>query len=120
MSTSSLASYLLAWRIFRYLLVQLLRGTLRLGWWLLTRSVLFAFGFLRLMASPAPSGRSQGEFKDLVQPDAPPGPAGRVAASGGFWRMYPQACSSRWWRMRRRLPMAAGKVPPREGHRVED
>ena len=120
MSTSNFPSYLLAWRIFRYLLVQLLRGTLRLGWWLLTRSVLFAVGFLRLMASPASSGRSPDEFKDLVRPDATDGPAARVAGSDGSWRIYPQAYSARWWRMRRPLPMSAGKSLPRDDRQVED
>ena len=109
MNTSNYPSHVPTWRIFRYLLVQFVLGTLRLGWWLFTRSIMFVLGFLRLMASPASSGRSQDEFKDLVQPDYPGSQAPRADGSDGFWRMYFQAYSPRLWRMRRLLPMSAGK-----------
>jgi hypothetical protein len=105
----------LAWRVFRYLTIRLVLGTLRLSWWLVTRAILFCVGVLRIMASPASSGRSQDEFKDLVQPpQTPEGEAPRYEGADGFWRMYLQAYSPRLWRMRRLLPMSAGKVPPKE------
>jgi hypothetical protein len=117
---NNLPGPVLAWRIFRYLLIQLVLGTFRVGWWLISRSVLFCLGCLRLMASPASSGRSQDEFKDLVQPDSPDGQTPRVDGSDGFWRMYLQAYSPRLWRMRRLLPMSAGKVPNKDDRRDEE
>ncbi|HZA24450.1 MAG TPA: hypothetical protein VFA32_17925 [Dehalococcoidia bacterium] len=109
MNTSKYPNYLLAWRICRYLLVQLTLGVIRLTWRALVHSVQFVVGLLALMASPASSGRSQDEFKDLVQPDSPEHDALRANNSDGFWRMYFQAYSPRLWRMRRLLPMSAGR-----------
>jgi hypothetical protein len=109
MNTSDYPSHLLAWRIFRYLIVRLILGVIKLGWRLVTQSCLFVVGVLRLMASPASSGRAQDEFKDLVQPDSPGSQALAGDGSDRFWRMYFQAYSPRLWRMRRLLPMSAGK-----------
>jgi hypothetical protein len=109
MNTSKYSSYLLAWRICRYVLVRLALGVLKLTWRALVHSVQFAIGLLALMASPASSGRSQDEFKDLVQPGIPEQDALRANNSDGFWRMYLQAYSPRLWRMRKLLPMSTGR-----------
>ena len=109
MSTSNGSSYTLAWRISRYLALRLVVRMFKLARWLLARSFEFVVGVLALVASPASSGRSQDEFKDLVQSDAPEHDALRPAHSDGFWRMYLQAYSPRLWRMRRLLPMSVGK-----------
>ena len=90
-------------------MVQLAVGLVRLSWLLVVRSVQFTFGFLALIASPASSGRSQDEFKDLVQTGSPDNEALTSANGDGFWRMYLQAYSPRLWRMRRLLTMSAGK-----------
>lgn len=66
-------------------------------------------GLLALIASPASSGRSPDEFKDLVLSDSPHNLANRTPQSDGFWRLYLQAYAPRQWRMRRLLTMSAGK-----------
>jgi hypothetical protein len=109
MNTSKYSNYLLAWRICRYLIVRLSLGMLKLTWQALIYSVQFVVGLLALIASPASSGRAQDEFKDLVQPDSPERAALRGNDSDGFWRMYLQAYSPRLWRMRKLLPMSAGR-----------
>jgi hypothetical protein len=109
MSTSNYPSLALVWRIFRYLMVRLALCVLRVSWWLFVQSLLFVVGLLRLIASPASSGRTQDEFKDLIRPDSPDNQVTRADGSDGFWRMYLQAYSPRLWRMRRLLPMSAGK-----------
>jgi hypothetical protein len=81
----------------------------KLAWRIVTHSTLFVVGLLALIASPASSGRAQDEFKDLVQPDSPEQAALRGNNSDGFWRMYLQAYSPRLWRMRKLLPMSAGR-----------
>ena len=109
MTTSNGFNYSLTWRIFRHLAIRLAVGLVRLSWFLVVRSVQLTFGLLALIASPASSGRSQDEFKDLVQPASPSKEAQTSANGDGFWRMYLQAYSPRLWRMRRLLPMSAGK-----------
>lgn len=84
-------------------------GTFRISWWLFLRSIQLVFGLLALIASPASSGRSPDEFRDLVQSDSPENLANRTPQSDGFWRLYLQAYSPRQWRMRRLLTMSAGK-----------
>jgi hypothetical protein len=101
------------WRVGRYLARQGLVGAVRLTAWSLVQSVLLVRGLLAIMASPASSGRSAGEFKDMYQADAPNTPPG-ATASDGFWRMYFQAYTPRAWRMRRLMPMAVGKKVPRD------
>jgi hypothetical protein len=119
MNTSKYSSYILAWRIFRYLLWQSALATFRLCRWLLVRGLQFAFGLLALIASPASSGRSPDEFKDLVQSDSPENMANRTPQSDGFWRLYLQAYSPRQWRMRRLLTMSAGRDLKNEEPREE-
>jgi hypothetical protein len=119
MNTSGYPSQVPVWRIFRYLMLRLILGTFRLGWWMLGRSLLFVLGLLRLIASPASSGRAQDEFQDLVQPDSPETRVPGVAGADGFWRMYYQAYSPRLWRMRRLLTMSARKGP-KEGNDERD
>jgi hypothetical protein len=109
MNTSKYSNYVLAWRICRYLLVRLTLGVLKLTWQALVYSVQFVVGLLALIASPASSGRVQDEFKDLVQSSTPEQDALRGNNSDGFWRMYFQAYSPRLWRMRKLLPMSAGR-----------
>jgi hypothetical protein len=109
MNTSKYSNYVLAWRICRYLLVRLTLGVLKLTWQALVYSVQFVVGLLALIASPASSGRAQDEFKDLVQSSTPEQDALRGNNSDGFWRMYFQAYSPRLWRMRKLLPMSAGR-----------
>ena len=109
MTTSNYSNYVLAWRIFSYLTSRLVLGTFGLTIWLMARSVEFVLGVLALIASPASSGRSPDEFKDLVQFDSPGNLANRAPEAHGFWRMYLQAYSPRQWRMRRLLTMPAGK-----------
>jgi hypothetical protein len=109
MNTSKYSNYVLAWRICRYLLVRLTLGVLKLTWQALVYSVQFVVGLLALIASPASSGRAQDEFKDLVQSSTQEQDALRVNNSDGFWRMYFQAYSPRLWRMRKLLPMSAGR-----------
>jgi hypothetical protein len=109
MNTSDYPSHLVAWRIFRYLVVRLALGIVRLGWWMAVKICLLVVGVLRLIASPASSGRAQDEFKDLLQSDSPGGQVPAGDGSDRFWRMYFQAYSPRLWRMRRLLPMSAGK-----------
>ncbi len=109
MNTSKYSNYILAWRICRYLLVRLVLGALKLTWRALVYIARFVVGLLALIASPASSGRSEDEFKDLVQPDSPVHEVLRTTNSDGFWRMYYQAYSPRLWRMRRLLPMSAGR-----------
>ena len=108
MNTSS-SNLWLAWRIARYLFLRLCRNGVRFVIWLAVRSVQFIVGCLGLIASPAVSGRSQDEFKDLVQPDSSGGPP-PTGGTDGFWRMYMQAYSPRLWRMRKLLPRSAGKT----------
>ncbi len=121
MTTSNGFSYRLAWRIFRYLAIRLAVGLVRLSWLLVVRSVQFTFGLLALIASPASSGRSPDEFKDLASPGAPSQDALASANGDAFWRMYLQAYSPRLWRMRRLLPMSAGKglKDRKPGHRQD-
>ncbi len=90
-------------------MIRLAVGLVRWSWFLAVRSVQLIFGILALIASPASSGRSQDEFKDLVQSGSPDNEAQTSAHGDGFWRMYLQAYSPRLWRMRRLLPMSAGK-----------
>jgi len=73
-------------------------------------------GLLALIASPAYSGRSPGEFKDLGQSDSPGNLANRAPEAHGIWRMYLQAYSPRQWRMRRLLRMSAGNELKNEEH----
>ena len=119
MSTSNYPSHVLAWRITRYLFVRLTVGTIRLGAWMLVQTLLFILGLLRLIASPASSGRAQDEFKDLVQRDFPDNQAPQPAGADGFWRMYLQAYSPRLWRMRRLLPMSGGKDLREDDHQKD-
>ena len=121
MTTSNGSNYRLAWRIVRYLTIRLAVGLARLSWKLVVRSVQFTFGLLALIASPSSSGRSPDEFKDLVPPGAPSKEALTSANGDGFWRMYLQAYSPRLWRMRRLLPMSAGKdlKDQKPGHRQD-
>ncbi len=107
--TTSNFNLVLAWRIARYLSVRLCVNLARFSIWLLLRSIEFVLGLLALMASPASSGRSQDEFKDLVQPDSPGGQRAGYGNDDGFWRMYLQAYSPRLWRMRRLMTLSAGK-----------
>lgn len=116
MITSKYSNYTLAWRISRYLTVRLVLGAFRLSLWLIVRSVQFVFGLLALIASPASSGRSPDEFKDLVRADSPENLANRNPEADGFWRLYLQAYSPRQWRMRRLLTMTAGKDLKNEEH----
>jgi hypothetical protein len=116
MNTSDYPSHVLAWRIIRYLMVRLILGIVRLGWRLVVQFCLFVVGVLRLIASPASSGRAQDEFRDLFQPDSPENQVPRADGSDGFWRMYFQAYSPRLWRMRRLLPMSAGKDLREDDH----
>lgn len=116
MTTSKYYNYVLAWRIFSYLTLRLVLGTFRLTIWLMARSVEFVLGLLALIASPASSGRSPDEFKDLVQSDSPENLANRAPEVDGFWRMYLQTYSPRQWRMRRLLTMSAGKELKNEEH----
>lgn len=109
MNTSRYSSYLLAWRIGRYLAVRLGVGALKLTWQVLVYCVQFVVGLLALIASPASSGRAQDEFKDLVQHGSPEHDVLKGNNSDGFWRMYLQAYSPRLWRMRKLLPMSAGR-----------
>jgi hypothetical protein len=94
-------------------------GSVRLAGWTVVQSVLLVRGLLALMASPASSGRSAGEFKDMYQPDSPNVPAS-ATSSDGFWRMYFQAYTPRAWRMRRLFPMSAGRKVSRDGSDEED
>lgn len=110
MATSNYSNYALAWRIIRYLSIRLAVNLVRWSWLLVIRSVQFVFGVLALVASPASSGRSQDEFKDLVQVDSPDNQALASANGDNFWRMYLQAYSPRLWRMRRLLPMSTGRA----------
>jgi hypothetical protein len=92
----------------RYLALRGLAGTVRLAGWTLVQSALMVRGLLALLASPASSGRTSGEFKDMYQSDSP-NAAQAGSTSDNFWRMYFQAYTPRAWRMRRLMPMAAGK-----------
>jgi hypothetical protein len=94
-------------------------GSVRLTGWTVVQSVLLVRGLLALMASPASSGRSAGEFKDMYQSDSPNVPLS-ATSSDGFWRMYFQAYTPRAWRMRRLFPMSAGRKVPRDGSDEED
>jgi len=114
MNTSKYSNHVFAWRICRYLLVRLSLGALKLAWRAVTHSTLFVVGLLALIASPSSSGRVQDEFKDLVQPESPEQAALRGNNSDGFWRMYLQAYSPRLWRMRKLLPMSAGRDVKRQ------
>ena len=53
--TSEKSNSFLAWRIFRYLVIQGIRGSIRLTWWLLVQTVRVIIGLGRLMASPTPA-----------------------------------------------------------------
>lgn len=107
------------WRVTRYLLVRGVWGSVRLAAWTVIQSVLMVRGLLAIMASPASSGRSAGEFKDLYQSDSPNVPLS-ATSSDGFWRMYFQAYTPRAWRMRRLMPMSVGKKVPRDGSQEEE
>jgi hypothetical protein len=101
------------------LVVRGIFGSVRLVGWTVVQSVLLVRGLLALMASPASSGRSAGEFKDMYQSDSPNVPLS-ATSSDGFWRMYFQAYTPRAWRMRRLFPMSAGRKVPRDGSDEED
>ena len=45
----------LAWRIFRYLTIQGLKGLVRLAWWLVVLTGRIIVGFGRLLSAPTPS-----------------------------------------------------------------
>jgi hypothetical protein len=106
------------WRVARYLLVRGIWGSVRLAAWAVVQSFLLVRGLLAIMASPASSGRTAGEFKDMYQSDSPNVPIS-ATTSDGFWRMYFQAYTPRAWRMRRLFPMATGRRVPR-GDAEED
>jgi hypothetical protein len=89
--------------------IRLALGTLKLAWRGLIYTVQFIVGVLALIASPASSGRAQDEFKDLAQSGIPEQDALKGYNSDGFWRMYLQVYSPRLWRMRKLLPMSAGR-----------
>ncbi len=107
------------WRVGRYLALRGLAGTVRLAGWTVVQSVLLVRGLLALMASPASSGRSAGEFKDMYQADSP-NAVQSGNTSDSFWRMYFQAYTPRAWRMRRLMPMAAGKKVRRSESEAEE
>ena len=44
-----------AWRIFRYLAIQGIKGLVRFSWWLLVQMWRVLIGLGRLMSSPTPS-----------------------------------------------------------------
>ena len=112
-NTSKDSSYLLAWQIFRYLLIQGALGAVKFVYWAAVNSVLLVLGLLRLIGSPASSGRSPDEFQDMVRSDSPENMASRGENTDQFWRMYFQAYSPRAWRMRRLLTTVT-KVKPKK------
>jgi len=116
LTTSKYANYVLGWRIFSYFTLRLVLGVPRLLIWLMVCSFQLVLGLLALIASPAYSGRSPGEFKDLGQSDSPGNLANRAPEAHGIWRMYLQAYSPRQWRMRRLLRMSAGNELKNEEH----
>ena len=52
--TERSSSYV-AWRIFRYLAIQGVKGLIRLTWWLIVQSGRVIVGVARLMSAPTPS-----------------------------------------------------------------
>ena len=52
---TELSKSYLAWRIFRYLTLQGLKGLLRLAWWLVVLTGRIIVGFGRLLSAPTPS-----------------------------------------------------------------
>ena len=118
--TSTPSNRLLAWRIFRYLVLRSVVLTGRFAWWCVVRSVQFVVGVLALVASPASSGRAHDEFKDLVPTGSPDERAATGAGSDGFWRMYLQAYSPRLWRMRKLLPASAGLLSRKQQPNPKD
>ena len=110
-TTSTYSSAQLSWRIGRYLLLRGVVGVFRLVRWLLVWSLQVTLGLLRLIASPASSGRAQDEFQDLVRVDSPENRAARSNSSDDFWRMYLQAYTPRAWRMRRLFTTIGGRRP---------
>ena len=52
---TELSKSYLAWRIFRYLTIQGLKGLLRLAWWLVVLTGRIIVGFGRLLSAPTPS-----------------------------------------------------------------
>ncbi|MFQ6025914.1 MAG: hypothetical protein ACE5Q6_00200 [Dehalococcoidia bacterium] len=111
--TSRYSNYQLAWRISRYLLVRGISGAIRFAYWAVLQCALVILGLLRLIASPASSGRAQDEFQDLVQSDSPQNLASRGESSDDFWKMYFQAYNPRLWRMRRLMTTIVGRRPRR-------
>jgi hypothetical protein len=109
MDTSKYPNYILVLLILRYVVVRLVVGSLSLMKTVVVRTVLICDGLLGLVTSPTISGRDQGEFQDLVQPDAPEHEVLRRGRSGDFWKLYFQVYNPRLWRMRRLFPMAAGR-----------
>ena len=107
------------WRVGRYLMVRGIWGSVRLSAWTVVQSFLLVRGLLAIMASPASSGRSAGEFKEMYQSDSPNAPIS-ATTSDGFWRMYFQAYTPRAWRMRRLMPMSVGKKVHRDGSEEEE
>ncbi|HLF03728.1 MAG TPA: hypothetical protein VI855_00700 [Dehalococcoidia bacterium] len=116
---SSAGQWAVLWRVGRYLALRGTVGSVRLAGWAVVQSVLLVRGLLALMASPASSGRSPGEFKDMYRPDSPNAAQGG-STSDGFWRMYFQAYTPRAWRMRRLFPMSVGRKVPRDDSDEED
>ena len=111
MNTSKYSNHLLAWQIFRYLLIQGALKVVKFVYWAAVNSVLLALGLLRLIGSPASSGRSPDEFQDMVRSDSPENMASRGESTDAFWRMYFQAYTPRAWRMRRLLTSVAKAKP---------
>jgi hypothetical protein len=105
--------------VARYLALRGTVGSVRLAGWTVVQSVLVVRGLLALIASPASSGRSPGEFKDMYQADSPNVPLS-ATSSDGFWRMYFQAYTPRAWRMRRLFPMSAGRKVSRDASDEEE
>ena len=115
-TTSKYSSQILAGRIFRYLLIQAVVGAVKFVYWAVVQSLLVLLGLLRLIASPASSGRSPDEFQDMVNSDSPENIAAQGENSDAFWRMYFQAYTPRAWRMRKLLTTAGG----RRGKKAQD
>lgn len=98
-----------AWLIFKFMVTQLLRGTIRLIRRTVAMTLLLLLAMLRLMGSSAASGRAKDEFYDLAPRDSPDQNGLKVDKSDAFWSMYHQTYNPRGWRMRRLLTMSVGR-----------
>ena len=95
--------------MFKSLMIQLIRGTVRWAWRAAVMTPLLLMALLRLVGSSAASGRARDEFYDLVPRESPHQDVLKTSKSDAFWSMYHQTYNPRLWRMRHLLTISAGR-----------